>query len=619
VVHALQDRASAEAEDSASPMVTIRKHRQPWVSLRALKVVGVVLPIAFVVILEVIRFTLVERDLASEDNPGELAGHAVLALVTIVCVVAFASAMFFFIDRAQAQVLRQNRQLAAVNAISTAVRGELSVDQIMGRALGSVLMSSGAHSASITVPGQDRIRVDVHPDDAHPAGVGPTLDVPLDAGTTAVGTLRLQLPPGQDLPEDLTAETLETIAQQLAYAIQRAQLVADLQRGQEEGHAMYEVLLRISGQRSLQDTLQTIVRDARRLLHGQSAALCLDDTASRVVIVDTLSDGRSPSRPLRTDDLVCITADGVVPASCPEGQPPEEGAETLSVPIGLRGLAIGEFWVSRISGSTFNERDRRFLITLSELISIALAGARMRENERQGAIVAERERIARELHDSLAQVLGVTHLRLQALRGKAEVRAARPLDAELGELAGICHEAYRDVREAILGLGQSARPDRNLVDSLEAYLQAFSRQSGVETSLECSADADLVLLPRCEIQVIRIIQEALTNVRKHSGAGAAVVRIRQTDRSVQFSVDDDGAGFDPTSVTGSRDGSGFGLTSMQERVRLIGGSLFIDAAPGRGTRLRVDVPAALVQSPSFHQQSPSFSQGAPRGLRMRGA
>ncbi|HET9654141.1 MAG TPA: GAF domain-containing sensor histidine kinase [Kineosporiaceae bacterium] len=583
-------------------------------SLHALKVVGVVLPITFVLVLEVIRFVVVEGDMTTENNPGEMGGHVVLALFTIICVVAFASAMFFFIDRTQAQVLRQNRQLSAVNAVSTAVRDDLSVERIIDRALGSVLMSSGALSASISIPGQDRVRVEVHPDDAHPAGAGAVLDVALTAGTTSVGMLRLQLPAGQDRPDGLTADTLQTIAQQMAYAIQRAQLVADLQRGQEEGHAMYEVLLRISGQRSLAATLRTVVRDARDLLHGHDAVLSLDETASRILLVDGLSENGPGGRPLRVEGLLCVTPEGLVPggrSECACGS--DDLTAVLGVPIGSPGSASGELSVYRSSGKPFSERDRRFLVTLAELITIALAGARMRENERQGAIVAERERIARELHDSLAQVLGVTHLRLQALRGKADVRASRPVDTELGELAGICHEAYRDVREAILGLGQSARPDRNLLDSLEAYLQAFSRQCGIETSLEGPTDEDLVLAPRCEVQVIRIIQEALTNVRKHSGAQRATVRVEQTDRAVRFAVQDDGAGFDLAAVPVGRDGFGFGLSSMQERVRLIGGSLAIDTGPGRGTRLQIDVPAALVQS------SPPPQVVALRGAGTRGA
>ncbi len=588
-MYALRDRNAAQPQESTRTNRPARGERQPWVSLRTLKIVGVVLPITFVVLVEWVRFTVVETDLALEADPGEIGGHVALALLTVACVVAFAAVMFFFIDRAQGQVLRQNRQLAALNAVSTAVRDDLSVERIIDQTLDSVLVSSGALSASITVPGGDGDRVGVVPAGAHTGG--PVVDIALTAGTSSIGVLRLQLPAGQARPDALTADTLQTIGQQVAYAIQRAQLIGDLKRGQQEGHALYEVLLQISNQRPLAVTLRDIVRDARDHLGAERACMCLDETASRIVLVENLPGGR----PVRPDGLLCVTPDGTAPGGRPTGQPGCLGSR-LSVPVGAPGAAYGELWVAR-SGEPFTERDRRLLVTLAELTTIALAGARMRENERQGAIVAERERIARELHDSLAQVLGVTHLRLHALRRRPAVRASRDVEDELQDLAGICQEGYRDVREAILGLGQSSRPDRNLIDSLDAYLQAYTRQSGIVTSLECSPDRDLVLLPRCEIQVIRVIQEALTNVRKHSGAGSAVVRIGADEGCVRFSVTDDGDGFDPGAVPLDRDGYGFGLSSMQERVRLIGGRLGIRSVPGQGTTLEVEVPMAMVQSP----------------------
>jgi two-component system nitrate/nitrite sensor histidine kinase NarX len=579
---------------------------RPWASLGALKVVGIVLPVGFVVVLELIRWLVVERDMAKEGNPGELAGHAALALCTIASVVIFASVMFFHIGRAQEQVIRQNRQLAAVNAVSTAIRDDLTVKQIAEHALDSVLGSTGAVTASLTLHARRGQRGEERFGGTGPSPGGGVMDLALTAGTSSVGVMRLQWPAGQGQTDGLTTETLQTIGQQVAYAVQRAQLVADLTRGKQEGDALYEVLLRISNQRALPATLQTVARYARDRLRADHAALFLADAAVRIVLVEGLPNGR----PSRSDGL-CITPDGMDAGVRRPARSDDVGA-TLVVPVGTPGSAYGDLLVVRTGEEAFTEEDRGFLVTLAELTTIALTAARMRENERQGAIIAERERIARELHDSLAQVLGVTHLRLQALRGKAQVRDDGRLDCELAELAGICHEGYRDVREAILGLGQSGRPDRYLLDSLSAYLEAFTRQNGIETSLELDVDQDLVLLPRCEVQVIRIIQEALTNVRKHSGANRAVVRVRRTQRSVDFEVKDDGTGFELEAVPFGRDGFGFGLSSINERVRLIGGSLTIDSAPGRGTSLLIEVPSALVQGSSTAEAA--VSGGGMRGV-----
>ncbi|MFT3876227.1 MAG: sensor histidine kinase [Propioniciclava sp.] len=205
----------------------------------------------------------------------------------------------------------------------------------------------------------------------------------------------------------------------------------------------------------------------------------------------------------------------------------------------------------------------------------------------RAAALLERERIARELHDSLAQVLGVAHLRLHALAARPSVRADEPAHREVLDLAELCHEAYADVREAILALRESTNPDRTLLEHLRAYVATFSRTSGVPTSLVVHTGAEPCLAPCAEIQVVRIIQEALTNVRKHSGASGATVTVRALPHQVECTVADDGVGFEPADALS---GDGFGLTSMRERAEAAGGGLHVDSAPGRGTRVTVRVP-----------------------------
>jgi signal transduction histidine kinase len=221
---------------------------------------------------------------------------------------------------------------------------------------------------------------------------------------------------------------------------------------------------------------------------------------------------------------------------------------------------------------------------------IGRAQAEMAAAEHQRAILAERERIARELHDSLAQVLGATHLRLRALSSRDDVRGSPGIAREIEALADVCEEGYRDVREAILELHESSRADRNLLDSLRAYVEKYSTQCGIETSLETALERELALPPRSEIQIIRVVQEALTNVRKHSGAASAEVRIVQENGSLRFVVEDNGRGFDSARALVDRDG--FGLHSMRERMELIGGTLVTDSASGRGTRVVAEVPVS---------------------------
>lgn len=224
------------------------------------------------------------------------------------------------------------------------------------------------------------------------------------------------------------------------------------------------------------------------------------------------------------------------------------------------------------------------------------------EAERQTAALVERERIARELHDSLAQVLGVTHLRLRALSGRRALASEDRLRAEVDDLADLCREAHRDVREAILGLKDAHRPERTLAEQLEAYVATFERTSSIPTTLHAEAQGDLGLSPAAEVQVIRVIQEALTNVRKHARARQAGVRISTHDDHTAFVVEDDGRGFDPAHAPVA---DGFGLCSMRERTESVGGRFTIESTPGRGTRVVVLLPGGTGPQRAAEPGTPS--------------
>lgn len=375
-----------------------------------------------------------------------------------------------------------------------------------------------------------------------------------------------------------------------------AEVVADLRRRQREGHAFYDALLRISNQEPLPDILAAVARHARDLLGGDAAALCLNDATTRSVQLDPALAGAASLR-----EGICISPGAGESYSLEDPErmrrlsSSSEFGEELRLEVQTPDRKLGELWVGRRHPVPFSERDRQFLATFADFASIAVTGARMRESERQAAILAERERIARELHDSLAQVLGAVHLRLRSLaaRGEAELPAATAL--ELNELADVCEEGYRDARGAILDLHESSRSDRNLLEGLRAYLDKYSRQCGIAASLDTDLEHDLALPPSSEIQIIRVIQEALANVRKHSGAVSATVRIARADGRATFLIEDNGRGFDATEALLDRDG--FGLHAMRQRMELIGGDLLTDSAPGRGTRVVATVPEVPARAP----------------------
>jgi signal transduction histidine kinase len=598
-LNADDDRGSV-GEPVASPDVTPRAGargrpgREPG-DLVAMKWLGIGLPIVLLVAIECFRYLVIE------DSPIHRAEHVAIAAVTAIGIVCFALLMFHLVERTERRIVRQNRELTAINAVSTAVQGELAVEQLIDAALHTVIDRTDATEASVVVfahdgaPDSGLERRIVRAPHASAVAAGEDLphliDIPLARGTAIVGRMRLHMPEGTIEPDLLASTTLQNIGHQLACSIQIGQLVGDMQRRKQEGHALYDVLLSISNQRPLAETLAAVARHAHDLLLAEEAMLCLTPASS------ALLDGGGIAGAVRLPDgSTCISSDPSH-VMTPETGPfrphtsTASGARTtISVALASPDLHLGDLRADRAPDAPFTHRDRAYLQTLGELATIAITSARMRENEHQAATLVERERIAREMHDSLAQVLGVVHLRLRALGGNARSIGATDMAIGLAELADIAEEAYRDVREAILGLRESSHTGRGLIDSLRGYVEKYERQSGIATKLETDFDAEPRLSPRAEVQIIRVIQEALTNVRKHAGATSSIVRVTSDDAFVTFRIEDNGRGFDLAKRLLDRD-SGFGLHAMRERIESIGGTLAVDSAPGHGTALIARVPA----------------------------
>jgi signal transduction histidine kinase len=191
------------------------------------------------------------------------------------------------------------------------------------------------------------------------------------------------------------------------------------------------------------------------------------------------------------------------------------------------------------------------------------------------------------MHDGMAQVLAYVNTKAQAVKEFLRQGRAEEAAAQLEQLAAAAREVYSDVREGILALRTPMGPDRSLAEALRGFLERWEEQSGI--SSELTMDRDVCLPPGHELQLLRIVQEALSNIRKHSGAGSAWVELRHADRELRVRIEDDGSGFDPQARTGSGLPR-FGMAIMRERAQAIGGSLHIESAPGRGTRVSVEIP-----------------------------
>jgi nitrate/nitrite-specific signal transduction histidine kinase len=381
--------------------------------------------------------------------------------------------------------------------------------------------------------------------------------------------------------------------------------VADLHRREREREALYAVALQLTGRADVRDVLDAITQHARDLLGAERAVVCLSDRRD----VGARSIGGRERLAMADDGSICLVAHELASANHPQNPlcpliARSEGTAWAARPLRGPDGILGELCAVR-AGPAFTQSERDLLGALADMATIAVRTAHLHEAEEQWTIHAERDRIARELHDSLAQVLGVIHLQLRSLEARAKDEASLGIADELSALAETADEAYSDVREAILGLRETVREDDGLEGSLREYLRKYSRQTGIVASLTCEGDTRRTLTPRAEVQLLRVVQEALTNTRKHAEATRVTVRIDCLRDPATLTIEDDGVGFDPSIVSSSMEG-GFGLASMRERVEQIGGRLDVHTAPDHGTRIIVQLAAEdTVVTPS------SEAQGAP--------
>jgi len=244
------------------------------------------------------------------------------------------------------------------------------------------------------------------------------------------------------------------------------------------------------------------------------------------------------------------------------------------------------------------------LLLVRDVTALRRAEAQELERERALATLQERERVARELHDGLAQVLGFARLQAEAARGLLR-RDPKQADAHLRRLAEAALDAHDEVRSFIAGSAAGARD--GWLSALAATVRRVRDETGlhVEFRVDPRFDADSLAEP-VSAHLLRIVQEALHNVRKHAGARRVAVDMQADDAWFQVVVADDGVGIADPALAHER--AGFGLRFMHERADAIGGSLDIASAPDAGTRVTVRVPRgdahAVTADPSLTAPSP---------------
>jgi signal transduction histidine kinase len=365
---------------------------------------------------------------------------------------------------------------------------------------------------------------------------------------------------------------------------------------------MSDAVLAVAAEHAVEPILQKLVHAARQLAQARYAALGIpdDEGAFSRFLTSGMSDelvasmGPLPrthgllgamlesEEPYRTAD---IRRDPRFHGWWPDRHP--EMRSFLGVPIVSRRGIIGAFYLTEKEGDgEFGEDDERLIVMLAAHAAIAIENARLFERSRELSIVEERNRLARDLHDSVAQKLFGVILTAEAAatlvdRDRGEART------QLGRLRELAREAMEELRSVIFELRPAALESEGLATTLRKHVDVLRRVYRCEIALQITGTPRLS--PRTDGEVFRIAQEALQNALRHAHAERLDVRLDARDGIVALTVGDDGVGFDPAaSAVRSRR---LGLTSMEERARAVGGMLAIESSPGRGTTVRLEVPA----------------------------
>jgi len=364
---------------------------------------------------------------------------------------------------------------------------------------------------------------------------------------------------------------------------------------------MSDVVLAIAAEHEVEPILQRLVDSARELVDARYAALGVPDGNggfSQFLVSGMPEELIARMGPLpRTHGLLGaileveasyrttdIQRDPRFTGWWPRMHP--DMHSFLGVPIATDGRIIGAFYLTeKRGGDDFGLDDQQLIELLAAHAAIAIEKARLYERSRELSIVEERNRLARELHDSVSQrMFGViltaqaalTLLDRDAAAGREQVQRVREL----------AQEAADELRSVVFELRPPALEREGLATALRKHVEVLRRVHGREVGLEIDGSSS-ALSQEAEGHVFRIAQEALSNALRHAGAAPIDVDLELAESRVVLTVRDEGPGFDLD--TGRARSRSLGLTSMEERARAVGGTLGIRTRPGEGTEVRLEV------------------------------
>lgn len=408
---------------------------------------------------------------------------------------------------------------------------------------------------------------------------------------------------GLDVFDALRKRQIQELQQERDRARQTAfeAQIAARQAAENWTDALISISRHIAELDDVDDILLFIVDNGRKLLHSHFMGLAiLNGELPHLELKCYASEAqtRMVDSQIKVENPFILNALRQAKSTCSSADQPPESVQDLCflgaqpartaavVRLDLDDNPIGALWIARHEGEPYSETDLIWLECLADQVVIAIQHGLMTAQLQSFSIIEERGRIAREMHDGLAQVLGYLNLQVQTLstllkRGKQDA-----LRQELEQMRRAIQLAHADVRENILSLRTTLANEKGLASAIDEYLNEFGIQTRIETQFENEIEGPLNLASVAEVQLVCILQEALANVRKHAQASRVRVHMAQASHEyLLLEIMDDGIGF-----AGTNGRRSFGLQTMHERALTVGGDLAVHSRPGEGTSISCRLP-----------------------------
>ena len=257
-----------------------------------------------------------------------------------------------------------------------------------------------------------------------------------------------------------------------------------------------------------------------------------------------------------------------------------------SVPLAVGEQRLGMINVASRDWRVLSENELNLLTTAGALVSLAVERSRLEAAGARALAAEERNRLAREIHDTLAQSLAALTMQLEVVDARAADQGDRRLSGAATRSLELARSALEEARRSVLELRAEPLEGRTLTQALEQLGKDVPGAGSLEIQVSADGLTGDELPAAVALGLYRIAQQAIANVARHAGARHATIRLARELGRVRLRVEDDGTGFDPAAVPSGR----FGLVGMSERARLLGGALMLESSPGGGTVVEVTIP-----------------------------